>query len=119
MRLSLTASATALVALAFAVPAHAEINLDGPFEAQLLNGVGDPQTQAGSHPDRFVTHFKFATTLGPDKDGDGNPDVIPDEKVKDVIVELPPGLAGSANGAPVCSNEVFGSSFFKIGRAHV
>ena len=115
MRLSLTAFATTLVALAFAVPAHAEIGLDGPFEAQLLNGAGDPQTQAGSHPDRFITHFKFTTTLGPDKDGDTNPDVIPDEKVKDVIVELPPGLAGSANGAPVCSNEVFGSSFFALG----
>jgi hypothetical protein len=107
--------AALLALLGLAVPARAEINLDGPFVAELLDGVGNPQTQAGSHPDRFVTSFRFTTVTGPDMGGNGAPDVIPDEKVKDVIVELPPGLAGSANGAPVCSNELFGSALGVIG----
>jgi hypothetical protein len=115
-RIAAIACAALAAVLGMAVPARAEFGVTpGTFEAQLLDGASAPQTQAGSHPDRLVTSFEFETVLGPDTDFDGMPNEIPDEKVKDVVVELPPGLAGSANGAPVCSNEQFGSSTFALG----
>ena len=63
-RITSVACAAALSILGVAAaPASAEIGLKPgtDFDAELLDQSGDPQTQAGSHPDRFITHFKFAT----------------------------------------------------------
>ena len=106
-RITSVACVAALTILGVAAaPASAEIGLKPgtDFVAELLDQNGDPQTQAGSHPDRFITDFQLATV-------DLNGSEVPDEKIKDIVVELPAGLAGSANGAPVCSNEQFGTGF--------
>ncbi|HEY1331159.1 MAG TPA: hypothetical protein VGH10_06770, partial [Actinomycetota bacterium] len=109
MRFAVGACVTALALLGGAGPAKAQFGLEGPFVATLKDTSGNPQTQAGSHPDAFTTTFNLHEVPGPDPSGSGGLIPVPDEKIKDVIVELPPGLAGSANGAAVCSVEQFGN----------
>jgi hypothetical protein len=67
---------------------------------------GPLDLQAGSHPYQFTTNFTFNTT----KDAGG--ETFPDEAVKDVNIELPPGLVGNPNVVPQCSAVVFGSDTF-------
>src|SRR6185295_11272967 len=63
-RMTSVACVAALTILGVAAaPASAEIGLKPgtDFVAELLDQNGDPQTQAGSHPDRFITDFQLAT----------------------------------------------------------
>ena len=68
-------------------------------EAKLTEADGTPATQAGAHPD-LTTTFAFGTKeaiLGP----------APDGSVREIKVDLPPGLVGNATAVPRCTFEEF------------
>jgi hypothetical protein len=66
--------------------------------------VGPPQLQAGSHP--YEARFAFALNRTTDAGGE----TMPDETLKDLEVELPPGLIGNPLGVPQCLAEEFQDS---------
>jgi hypothetical protein len=87
----------------------------GGFESTLKNSAGtvEPQSQAGAHPfDQQVNitfntihhHYPASPGFGFEESG---PEEDPDGQVKDVIVELPPGLVGNPTGVPRCANRDF------------
>jgi hypothetical protein len=81
------------VPLLFAAPALAEFGfLPGKagFDVTATNPDGSPDLQAGSHPYELTTTFNLDS-------GD----------LRDVAVELPPGLVGNANAVPQCSQRLF------------
>jgi hypothetical protein len=85
--------------LGIAVPsAGAEFGLVEP-DLTFTNESGGPSMQAGSHP--FATAVGFGL-----KTVEGNPN-LPDEAVKDVIAELPPGFLGNPIATPRCSGGDF------------
>lgn len=57
---------------------------------EVLDSSGQPDFQAGSHPDRIVTRLKFQT--GPQR-GEG---------ARQIVLELPPGLSGDPQAAQLC-----------------
>lgn len=71
--------------------------------------VGPPQLQAGAHPYQVDIAFVLNQLTGPQ----GEP--VPDGSLKDLRIELPPGLTGSLNKTPQCPLEEFeaGSIFSK------
>jgi hypothetical protein len=69
---------------AVAPVAHADLSIIGVSGATSING--QPSRQAGAHPD-FTTTLTFA----------------PEDSVRDVQVDLPPGLLGDPMAAPTCS----------------
>jgi hypothetical protein len=92
-------AAVALLAMAGAAPAVAAT---GPIEITsftnaLTNQDGTPTTQAGSHPYEMVTNITFGTFASGPNQGQ------PKQNVKDVVVNLPPGLVGNPNAVPRCS----------------
>ncbi|MFL5834785.1 MAG: hypothetical protein ACJ76B_12530 [Solirubrobacterales bacterium] len=100
----LTALLGASTLLAFAGTAQAAFGIaPGSFEVNVLDSAGTPipVPQAGSHPSAHQVRFEFNTK--PNDTGGGGPEPIPDEAVKDVEVELPPGLVGSPAAIPPCS----------------
>jgi hypothetical protein len=54
-------------------------------------------SQAGGHPDVLTTWFDFTTHTAPNVGPN-----LPVEDVKDVTVDLPPGLVGSVAGVDEC-----------------
>lgn len=65
--------------------------------------LGEPDTRAGSHPWSVTTSFHFSPAAAIGADGEE----VPDGNVKDVHVELPPGLIGDVNAIPKCPQAVF------------
>ncbi|HVY95915.1 MAG TPA: hypothetical protein VHA54_03035, partial [Solirubrobacterales bacterium] len=94
-------------ALAMAVAVVAVIAAEAPgaqagfgissFEAKVSNPDGSIATQAGGHPASVTTTLNFNTIT----DGEGR--LVPDESLKDIEVELPPGFVGSTTAVPKCS----------------
>ncbi|MFA4927192.1 MAG: hypothetical protein WC558_01660 [Patulibacter sp.] len=70
--------------------------IPGSAAVELLDATGDPQSQAGAHPD-----LRVAFDLTP-SEPDDNGNVVPSESLKDVEVEIPPGIIGSLNATPIC-----------------
>lgn len=87
--LTLAASFAVLATIA-AAPALADFHI-ASFSSNVINQDGTPATQAGSHPYESVTSFTFSNTT------------TPLDNVKDVVVDLPPGLVGDPNATPHCS----------------
>lgn len=66
-------------------------------EARKSSNPGDLETQAGAHPFEGVTDFTFNTNgLG-----------MPDGNVKNIRVDLPPGLISNPEATPKCAEEQF------------
>ncbi|MBF6619024.1 MAG: hypothetical protein ITG02_02195 [Patulibacter sp.] len=90
----------ALATVGVAAPASAGAAefgfLPGSTAVELLDGDGDPQSQAGSHPDLRVA-FQVAPS-----DPDVNGNFVPSESLKDVEVKIPPGIIGNLNATPIC-----------------
>jgi hypothetical protein len=100
----LAALVSACAVLALAAPAQASFGIvPGSFQSEILDSSGAvvPVPQAGSHP--FAQRVRFEFNTKPNDTGGGGPEPIPDEAVKDVEVELPPGLVGSPAALPRCS----------------
>jgi hypothetical protein len=65
--------------------------------------VTSSSMQAGAHPD-VTTNIQFATSRALDESG--NPGLIEaDQLIKDIQVDLPPGLLGDPTGIPKCAPE--------------
>ncbi len=71
---------------------------DFGFGVTGLDGL--PDTQAGSHPYALSTSFDFTTEHL--AYGGNEESVAPSQGVKDIVTELPLGVAGSALAAPRC-----------------
>ncbi len=71
------------------------------FEVAMTNVDGSLDMQAGSHPFQLTTSFHLKTI----KNSFGA--VVPSGDIKDIRVDLPPGLVGSATAVPPCSQEQF------------
>jgi hypothetical protein len=72
--------------------------------------VGPPQAQAGSHP----YAAKFAFTFNQTTNSEGKP--VPDAAVKNLEVDLPPGLVGDPGSVPAClASEFQDSPLFEQG----
>jgi hypothetical protein len=97
-RLHIHAAALAVAVaawLACAAPAPADFGVAG-FEAVATNRDGSADTRAGSHPYELTTKIVFNTTSL-----EGVP--APEGNVKDLRVELPPGLIGNPGATPKCT----------------
>lgn len=110
---STIAGALLLLALTFSVSnASAEFGLESvqfsidspPPEGAPPGAVGSPQLEAGSHPYRM--HFAFAFNQGVGAGGEP----MPEGTVKEIQVDLPPGLIGNLSEIPQCATEEFLSS---------
>jgi hypothetical protein len=66
----------------------------GSVEIKALDSGGNPDTQAGGHPDRLVLDFNIETT------GVGT-------AARDLLFEFEPGLTGSPLATKTCSRAVF------------
>ena len=92
----------AMLVLCSVTPAFASFGFQNhSFESLLSNADGSPDMQAGSHPFAVTTGFKFNTKIGVT----GGP--VPDEDVKDIVVDLPAGLVGNASATPKCTIQQF------------
>jgi hypothetical protein len=68
----------------------------GGFTARMLDAEGNPENIAGSHPDRLQISFAFNV------EGTGT-------TLRDLIFELPPGLAGDPSAVPLCPRALYES----------
>jgi hypothetical protein len=71
------------------------------FRAGALDRGGVDATQAGSHPGGLVTNFTVPT-FWRNLNGSKTYRPNPVEEMKQVVVDLPPGLVGDALAAPRC-----------------
>jgi hypothetical protein len=104
---SILALAGALAGLAAAPAAQAEFGLRpgaAGFAVAASQEGGAPDIQAGSHPLALSTEVNF--NLGPESPGEpGVP--FGDGDVKDLAIELPPGLVENPATLPRCSQALF------------
>ncbi len=66
------------------------------FDGLMSNEDGSVATQAGGHPYEITTTVDFKTGTSPEGE-------VPAESVKDVTVEVPPGLVGNPTVMPKCT----------------
>ncbi len=96
--IALLALLIALFAGSFAPPrAQAAFGVSD-FEAVVRDQNGEILTQAGARPFTGVTDFTFNET------GDGSPD----GNIKDIRVDVPPGLISNPEATPKCTDAQFG-----------
>ncbi len=71
------------------------------FEIRFENEDGTPDTQAGSHPYQFVDFFELNSHFKRVESNADSPYLrVPDGVLRDVTVDLPPGLVGDPNAPP-------------------
>lgn len=100
LRQTLAAMLPALV-ISLAVASSAAAFGVAEFSGQRLGPDGNQLTQAGAHPD-YVTTLKFPVHT----DENGAPAV--EGNVRDVLVDLPPGMVGNPAGIPQCTEQDLG-----------
>ncbi len=89
----------------FVAPALASFGFQShSFENAIVNENGSPDAQAGSHPFALETGFSFNRKPGL------SGQAVTDGNVKDVLVELPPGMVGDPTATPRCTIEQFETS---------
>jgi hypothetical protein len=71
----------------------------GNFASGPLDETLAPSTTAGAHPFELTTSFELNTT----ENGQGA--IVPAENLKNVEVDLPPGIVGNAASFPQCPQE--------------
>jgi uncharacterized repeat protein (TIGR01451 family) len=69
------------------------------FGVKALDVDGTPETQAGGHPFSLTTSFDLTTVSQEREGGDG---YAPTGEVKDIVLDLPLGLAVDPQSAPQC-----------------
>jgi hypothetical protein len=86
---------TALVLAALpGAAAAAEFGIvPGSLAIRTLDSAGLPDNRAGAHPDRLQIDFTLSSGSG--------------TSPRDLIFELPPGLAGSPNSVPACPRTTY------------
>jgi len=72
------------------------------FASPLVSADGEPDTQAGDHPYGLSTRFDMNTTMELDSEsGQVEPTAV--GELRDVVVDLPLGVVGSAVATPKCT----------------
>jgi hypothetical protein len=94
---ALAASCLMLGIAASPAPAEFGFQIDG----SVTDSLGETYTRAGGHPDSVTTTFVFNTTTA------ANGAIAPDGAVKDVHIELPPGLIGNPRAVAQCEQAAF------------
>jgi uncharacterized repeat protein (TIGR01451 family) len=69
------------------------------FQQVFVNEDGTPDTQAGSHPAKSITTFSLNTSNQEEEVAGG--------ELRDLEVDLPPGIIGDPHATPLCSREDF------------
>jgi len=93
----------ALLILAFLIPAAAQADFGiepGSFSAVATNKDGTRDFQAGSHPYKYTVKFTMNHTAGP-----FGPK--PEGNLRELNVQLPPGLVGNPEALPKCPSAFF------------
>jgi uncharacterized repeat protein (TIGR01451 family) len=67
------------------------------FDGGVFDSLGEPVTQAGSHPDTGSTDFSITTALTPGGEEFGT------QALKDAVVRIPPGLIGNPQVLGTCA----------------
>jgi hypothetical protein len=98
--LLVTATVTLLFLSVTGAAAFADFGVSA-FRAPSENRDGSTDTQAADHPYQSTTSF----TLHQTTNASGTP--IPDQNVKDVVVNLPAGFVGNSNALPKCAQAQF------------
>jgi hypothetical protein len=93
----LAAACAVAAMLAIAAPASASLGLTG-FDGNALQQDGTPATQAGSHPHTASTVFTLTTVNTP------SGTQLATEELKDVFVDLAPGLVGNPLAISRCED---------------
>jgi hypothetical protein len=71
------------------------------FDMKFLNEDGTPDVQAGSHPYELVNDIEFDSHFARVESNADSPYVRePDGTLRDVLIDLPPGVVGDPNAAP-------------------
>jgi hypothetical protein len=81
--------------------AMADFGIRPDLDITFTEPDGSPSMQAGSHPFQMTTTLNFNRTTDPEY-GE-----VPDEAVKDVTIQLPPGQVADARSMPQCSTLAF------------
>jgi hypothetical protein len=76
--------------------------LEEGFDTPVLNSAGSPDTAAGDHPGGLETALAVSSLRGIANETHAF-EVVPAENIKQVVVDLPPGLVGDPLAAPTCS----------------
>jgi hypothetical protein len=87
-------------AVATASEAAPRFGLSG-FAALLVGPGGEPATLAGAHPDELAIGLGLNSVVRETPEGEVG--VTSVEDLRDVVIDLPIGLAGSAVSAPTCT----------------
>ena len=101
VRQGIAVAAAVVAAVGIAAPAASAAFGVSDFKAEVRksNTPGDLETQAGATPFTGVTDFSFNRTLLQ----------TPDGNVKDIRVDLPPGLVSNPQATPKCTDDQFPS----------
>ncbi len=77
------------------------------YEISFLNENGTPDTQAGSHPYKFEVRFVLNSHFARQESNADSPYIrLPNGVLRDVTLDLPPGLVGDPNApAKKCTGE--------------
>lgn len=96
----------AVVSVAVATPAAADfgVRFDGEVVNREQNGVAVAATQAGSHPDEVTATIDFNQHADPELGL-----LVPDEDVRDIRVDLPPGFVGNPLAVQRCTENALES----------
>jgi hypothetical protein len=86
----------------------------GSFTANAVNRDGSDATQAAGHPFAATTEFAFNSKEGVSA-YTGEPAAYVDERIKDVIVDLPVGFVGNPTAAPTCTTAELGKTVLGLG----
>ncbi|HET9198710.1 MAG TPA: hypothetical protein VFN92_10715 [Solirubrobacterales bacterium] len=82
---------------AFASPASAEFGFaPSGNSVRMLDAQDQPEERAGAHPDEVQIDFAFNSEEG-----------VAEGTVRDLVVELPPGLLGSPRATPTCPRQQY------------
>lgn len=84
--------------LAFAPSARAAFGFES-LAVSFIAADGSPATQAGSHPAAWTISLAMNAGAGAE--------VLPDGSLKDLRIQLPPGLVGTPGLLPQCSHSDF------------
>jgi uncharacterized repeat protein (TIGR01451 family) len=79
------------------------------FGADDVEGGGETDTQAGSHPFELTTSLAFSVSAreSPSVENGQEERPLADAAPKDIELSLPPGLVGDPNAVPQCSQQAF------------
>src|SRR6478736_6609710 len=95
--ISLVALAVCFLAVGHVAEAGASIGVES-FDFEVSDQNGDPSLEAGAHPHQVTTTFAVDTF-------EENGKVLPAQSPKNILVNLPVGLAGNPTAVPACPEQ--------------